>query len=74
MTETLSIPSSTLISKSSCFPVEGNKGELNICISMALGYVADYVVDGAISSKEATQTLKDMIKEETERRGNGTWL
>lgn len=51
-----------------------DKGEINICVSMALGYVADCVVDGVISSKEATQLLKDMVKEETERRGNGTWL
>ena len=51
-----------------------DKGELNVCISMAVGYVADYVVDGVISVKEVTQTLKSMIKEETERRGNGTWL
>ena len=51
-----------------------DKGEINICVSMALGYVADCVVDGVISSKEATQLLKDMIKEETERRGNGQWL
>ena len=36
MTEALSIPSSTLISKSSCFPVEGNKGELNI--SQLIGF------------------------------------
>lgn len=51
-----------------------DKGEINICVSMALGYVADCVVDGVISSKEATQLLKDMIKEETERKGEGTWL
>ena len=51
-----------------------DKGEVNICISMALAYVADYVADGVISSKEVTQLLKNMVKEETERRGNGTWL
>ena len=51
-----------------------DKGEVNICISMALGYVADYVADGVISSKEVTQLLKDMIKEEKNRRGEGTWL
>jgi hypothetical protein len=41
---------------------------------MALSYVADLIVDKEVSLKEATQLLKNMVKETEERRGNGTWL
>lgn len=54
--------------------VSKDSGDLGICLTMALSYVADYIVDNEISVKEATQLLKNMVKEETERRGNGEWL
>lgn len=49
-------------------------GDLGLCLTMALGYVADLIVDNEASIKEVTQLLKDMVKEEKERRGEGTWL
>ena len=54
--------------------VSKSDGDVGICLSMCLGYVADVVVDNEVSLKEATQLLKNMVKEETDRRGKGTWL
>ena len=50
------------------------KGDLSICITMGLKYVADKIVENDASLKEVTQLLKTMVKDEQERRGNGTWL
>lgn len=49
-------------------------GDVGICLSMCLGFIADIIVDNEVSMKEATQLLKDMVKEERDRRGEGTWL
>lgn len=54
--------------------VSKDNGDLGICVTMALSYVADLIVDKEVSLKEATQLLKNMVKENEERRGNGTWL
>lgn len=54
--------------------VSKDKGDIGICLSMCLGYVARLIIEGAVSNKQATQLLKDMIKEEKNRRGEGTWL
>ena len=50
------------------------KGDIGMCLTMALRYVANIIVDQDTSTKEVTQLLKQMIKEETDRRGEGTWL
>lgn len=54
--------------------VSKSDGDTGICLSMCLGYVADVIVDNEVSIKEATQLLKDMVKDERDRRGEGTWL
>lgn len=54
--------------------VSKSDGDVGICLSMCLGYVADVIVDNEVSMKEATQLLKDMVKDERDRRGEGTWL
>ena len=50
------------------------KGDIGMCLTVALRYVANIIVDQDTSTKEVTQLLKQMIKEETDRRGEGTWL
>ena len=54
--------------------ISKDQGDIGICLTMALAYVADLIVDNNSSMKEVTQLLKNMVKEETERRGNGQWL
>ena len=54
--------------------ISKSDGDLGICISMCLSYVADSIVDNEVSMKEITQLLKDMVKNEKDRRGEGTWL
>ena len=54
--------------------VSKDQGDIGICLTMALSYVADLIVDKEASIKEVTQLLKNMVKETEERRGNGTWL
>lgn len=54
--------------------VSKDDGDLSLCITMTIGYLADLIVDGEVSTKEVTQLLKEMVKTETERRGNGEWL
>ena len=49
-------------------------GEESVCITMGLKYVADKIVENDASLKEVTQLLKTMVKDEQERRGNGTWF
>ena len=51
-----------------------HKGDTGVCLTMALGYVADLIVDNEISIKDSTQLLKDLVKDERDRRGEGTWL
>lgn len=54
--------------------VSKEDGDLGTCLTMAITYIADLIVDKAVSTKEVTDLLKKIVKEETERRGNGTWL
>ena len=54
--------------------VSKEDGDLGTCLTMALSYIADLIVDKEVSLKEATDLLKKIVNEEQERRGNGQWL
>lgn len=43
-----------------------DKGSQDICLTMALGYVADLIVSYNLETKEVIQLLKDIIKEQRE--------
>lgn len=51
-----------------------DEGDLGICLSMCLSYVADSIINNEVSMKEVTQLLKDIVKEGKDERGEGTWL
>lgn len=50
------------------------RGDRAACITMALQYIADNIVENDASIKEVTKLLKDMVKNERDRRGETTWL
>ena len=54
--------------------VSKEDGCVGTCLTMALSYVADLIVEGDVSMKDATDLLKKIVKDEKESRGNGTWL
>ena len=54
--------------------VSKEDGDLGTCLTMAVSYIADLIVDNEVSMKEVTKLLKDVVKKQTERRGEGTWL
>lgn len=64
----------TKTKKDDVFVVVKESGDLSVCLTMALQYIADNIVEQNASIKEVTKLIKDMIKDEQERRGEGTWL
>lgn len=50
------------------------KGDIEVCLTMALQYIADNIVEHDASIKDVTKLLKDMVKNEKDRRGESTWL
>lgn len=50
------------------------RGDRAVCLTMALQYIADNIVENDASIKEVTKLLKDMVKNERDRRGETTWL
>lgn len=50
------------------------RGDGVVCLTMALQYIANNIVDNDASIKEVTKLLKDMVKNERDRRGETTWL
>lgn len=54
--------------------VSKEDGDLGTCLTMAISYIADLIVEKEVSMKEATDLLKKIVKEEQERKGEGTWL
>lgn len=50
------------------------RGDEVVCLTMALQYIANNIVDNDASIKEVTKLLKDMVKNERDRRGETTWL
>lgn len=54
--------------------VSKEDGDLGTCLTMAISYIADLIIEKEVSMKEATDLLKKIVKEEQERKGEGTWL
>lgn len=52
----------------------GERGDRTVCLTMALQYIAENIVENDASIKEVTKLLKDMVKNERDRRGETTWL
>lgn len=50
------------------------RGDEVVCLTMALQYIANNIVENDASIKEVTKLLKDMVKNERDRRGETTWL
>ena len=64
----------TKTKKDDVYVVVKENGDLSVCITMALQYIADNIVENDASIKEVTKLLKDMVKDTKDRRGEGTWL
>lgn len=64
----------TKTKKDDVYVVVKENGDLSVCVTMALQYIAENIVEQGASIKEVTKLLKDMVKNEQERRGNGEWL
>ena len=54
--------------------VVDERGDRTVCLTMALQYIAENIVENDASIKEVTKLLKDMVKNERDRRGETTWL
>lgn len=50
------------------------RGDEVVCLTMALQYIAENIVENDASIKEVTKLLKDMVKNKRDRRGETTWL
>ena len=64
----------TKTKKDDVYVVVKENGDLSVCITMALQYIADNIVENDASIKDVTKLLKDMVKDTKDRRGEGTWL
>lgn len=51
-----------------------DRGDVNICVSMAISYLADMIAAKQADMKEVTQILKKLVKEYEKEGENGKWL
>lgn len=49
-------------------------GDPNICVTMAISYLADMIATNQANVKEVTDLLKKLVKEYEEEGENGKWL
>lgn len=54
--------------------VSKDRGDPNICATMAISYLADMIATNQANMKEVTDILKKLVKDYKEEGENGKWL
>ena len=54
--------------------VSKDHGDPNICVTMAISYLADMIAINQANMKEVTNILKKLVKDYKEEGENGKWL